>query len=149
MRSSIHSLADLEEFGICFLTGESCAYNMRALFDLNAEGKQLMEKFLGVQITSEPWNKFVNEQPAVASILMPMELIPALNKFVLLEEGHDLLYIQPRAIFGYNSLEWESLTDDSREYLLENGTLLVNPAKQSNAPHRGGRNEHIISGRIE
>lgn len=46
---TIHSLGDLRQFGIDCLTGEACALNRRLLCDLTAEGKNLIEKVLGIE----------------------------------------------------------------------------------------------------
>lgn len=95
MTKHISNWLDLEKYGLCFLTGESCAYGIRLLFDLNELGKDLICNFFGLRIIpntsnifNENWNTKVNGFPAIASILLPPGIFRDLAEFCLFHIDH-------------------------------------------------------------
>ncbi len=133
---------DLKPFGIDPLTGEACGLMHRILFDLTAQGQEIVEKALGCGLNlSEPWNR--GDPPHVGSILLPQDMFVTLAIFALLETGcteawlygdHCLLGIGP----GDDYEQLRAIYDDRsvlRTYRY-GGTA-------------GSRNVHVMSGRTE
>ena len=73
MKTTIHNLSDLREFGINLLTGESCAFSRRLLCDVTQAGKDLIIQALGVQDISlcNSWNG----GDAIGSILLERDTL--------------------------------------------------------------------------
>jgi len=72
----------LRQFGIDYLTGESCGYALRALFDVTETGQKFISVFFGdIDMLRNGWN---NHQ--AKSILLPKIMIADLLVFCLLED---------------------------------------------------------------
>lgn len=89
---NIRGVRDLEEFGINFLTGEACPYALRLLCDVSAEGKDLIERFLGVKdINLYPNNNSATDKmpsASTGSIMLPRDIFWDLAAFALFVRGY-------------------------------------------------------------
>jgi len=146
----------MEQFGVKYLTGESCRYAMRALCDLNQAGRELMVDYfgLGAGPLARPWNSSVNEQPSVASILLHRDSLPQIAQFALFRAGalavlmaqqrweqHGLF--ESQLILDYTELIERQIAQDGKtDY-----TLVRNYGADTSAPHLGTRMLHAMSGR--
>lgn len=72
----------LEKNGIILLTGEACSLMMRVLCDLTPEGVDIMNKFLGGNVTFVQGSNWNSSQGQVASIMIPYSCLEDLKKFV-------------------------------------------------------------------
>ena len=148
----ISRLYDLQEFGIQTLTGEACGIGMRILCDVNEDGKNLIEEFLGgtVKLADDSnWNRDVCGKPAVASIMLPYAWHAELGAFCLLKAGYDVVATGALHV-GINTsavgfmLEGKDLDHVMKESLFTRG-------KDFRTYHihgtRGTRNVHVMSGR--
>ena len=136
---------DLKAYGIEALTGESCAFCMRLLCDLNEDGVALMRAFLGLSADtrlSRNWNSTVDGKPAVASVLLPRELFPVLCRYVLFLENYPLVW-QGASTFGLHEHELEHLPQH------EHSNVVRNPAHVPGQAQIRDRNPHLASGRVE
>ena len=92
---------DLEPYGISALTGEACAYNLRLLCDLNARGVESVSQFLGLrarpQSFADPWNRTVDGEDSLGSVMLPRSVLQDLTTFLLFREGFDTLVVDSRA----------------------------------------------------
>lgn len=150
---SLSSWDDLRPYGIILLTSEACGLGMRLLFDLTADGRKIVEQFLGADISSAPWNG----PPAKASIMLPPEMYVPLAVFCLLTEFDHALVVEwsaamvgraGRSIAGYyDGSQWEAMLAHARERL-ELGTIThYRDYSKSGTAHDGQRNRHHFSGR--
>ena len=138
---TIGDFAALRDYGIVVLTGEACSLMYRVLCDLTRKGKQIVERALGVEITSENWNAGSTDTPHVASIMLTLEMIVPLGAFALLESGCKEVWITETCAIGVDP-------DDSAEE--------VEMMKQLHKPRRRfaysgpdkDRNQHMMSERI-
>lgn len=127
----------LEKFGITVLTGESCQYMQRLLCDLNPRGVAHVCNWLSItpEGLGENWNA-----DGVKSILLDRNIFPALAKFVLLEEGYNVVQTKPETswdIYGYEQEEHERV----QAVYAPDGHLYYKTMKGA------GRNQHRMSGR--
>lgn len=143
----------IEHFGIKVLTGESCAYNMRLLCDVNEDGRLAMVDFLALPVDSvfaSPWNSQVSEKPSVGSIMLHRDALPALAEFMLRRAGAKALVrlSSSGAVVGLFTdkrvEEYEQLLRD-----LPNSThnWQVQRIVGSVQPCVGSRNVHAATGR--
>lgn len=156
---NLYSTRDLIQYGINPLTGEACAYGMRTLCDLSADGCRLMCDFLGLAYSSanptwtvfnSNWNSMVGDKQAVASIMLNRDVFPALMRFALFQPGEcDYVITQPDG--GMVGLK---VTDEYCERYLDmarnNSAYRVhqNFAKgYTSGPSVNGRNIHTATGR--
>ena len=137
---------DLKQYGISPLTGESCAYSMRLLCDLNEDGKYLLERFFGGTMEFRKgtnWNSQVNGKPAKYSVLLPYGILDDLRRFILFSlenKTYAYWYEGTGTMIGSDDdLPLEALDSSANRY--------VNYAKTSGQPSVADRNIHAISGR--
>lgn len=148
---SITSWTDLKEYGIGYLTSESCAYGLRLLCDLNLDGVDLLREYFGTNVVGEdPWNSEVNGKPSVASIMLPRELLIPLAKYILFRSGCSLIVADKGGshIQGYN--EEEEANIRNRMSIcgpIEGETFYTLRNPRSKHPKVAGRNVHQFSGR--
>jgi len=145
----VHTWSDLQQFGINCLTGESCAYGMRLLCDLNEDGRKLVADYHGTNIHSfrSNWNSTVDGKPAVASVMLHRDSLQQIAIFAMFRAG-----ALAAAVWNGETVPVES---DERlaeyENYINNGgstwSLRRNPALTSTAPREGSRNVHAASGR--
>jgi len=93
---TIRCWQDLEQFGIDPLTGEACGYAMRLLCDVTAQGKRLIESFLGgcVEIREgSNWNNGSKDDPHVGSVLLSRGMLAELGAFCLLQTTRDSMIV--------------------------------------------------------
>jgi hypothetical protein len=147
----------LEDFGINILTGERCAFSMRLLCDMNADGVALVQDFLGLPVMSsfeKNWNSFVNGQEAVASIMLTREMIPGLIRFAIFRKGYRYMFGDPEGwnYTAYNDVDLEGnhalqMAHDGELKFIPNGRRWTNPKPLSKAPSVGTCNIHAFTGR--
>lgn len=140
---TIHSFRNLEEYGINPLTGESCRYSQRLLCDVNEDGKRLLEEFLAVSLTSPNWNSTVNGKPAVASVMLPYDMLQSIATFVLchVEKCFKIIYHTGGAVCGVSREEFEKYSDLWKDFPMRTNFAY------SDQDARGSRNVHQMSGR--
>ncbi len=139
---------DLEQFGLRPLTGEADAYMERILFDLNADGVDLLTSYLGGNVQFQEasnWNSVVYDTDAVASIMMPWRWLPDIARYALFHVRGACVVYQVE-----DTLAMIGVLDPSRKGTYANAaeaygmTPHVNPAPGSTT----GRNQHQMSGRV-
>lgn len=154
--SQYRSASDLRQFGINPLTGESCAYSMRTLCDVNAEGEALLSDFFGMpEITlAAPWNSQVEGEPSVGSVMLMSRSLKDIAQFAffkksalaVIESGHTL-----NPVFDQERLtKYEELLAEDRKEgnsLAQDHSILYNWPMRSSAPATGSRVTHAMSGR--
>lgn len=141
MRRSVRSWGDLDQFGIHALTGEACGFAMRALCDVTAQGKALIERFLGgtVQIVADSnWNGGSGAGDHVGSVMLPWSILTDLGAFCLAYTGRDTTVV---TLDGGGAMEFDG---PAPGYL-----TVARYVRRSTAPGTGDRNQHAMSGRIQ
>jgi hypothetical protein len=155
----VSNIQALEQFGVNPLTGEACAFAMRVLCDLNAEGAALLQEFLGIPAATFPesWNSRVNGQPAVASIMLTWECLPSLARFALWRRRDIAVIVGVKnggiGMVGYTLEDWEKeatlFRSDPATWHTDMGFCVYFNPRIKNAPTIGTRHVHGISGRTE
>ena len=149
---SFTSWKDLEKYGINNLTGESCAYGLRFLCDLNEQGRTLMCDYFSLPFASaqfvKNWNQKVNGEEAVASILLPSTIFTHLCIFIA-------FHIEKAKVVAYHPVRQDQIyiatTDEEAGFLQAKADTYhvhVNMALRSEAPMQDGRNVHQFTGRV-
>ena len=138
---TISKVRDLEQYGINVLTGESCAYGIRVLCDVNQQGKELIEEFLGGTVNIQDasnWNTAVDNKPSVGSIMLSRGTIQDLMVYIL-NRIHDfaLVYECRGQFYGMNIRD--------RDFESRDDVTLITCA--SHHPQQNGRNIHTFTGR--
>lgn len=148
MNTQLRNWNDFGKFGIGFLTGESCAYNMRLLFDLDEAGKKHMLSFLGLPQDTKmnaSWNSSVYGKPAVASILLTPAIFFDLSVFILFESANvDIVVIKDHTVSGYTQDQIDGFWPGALASLEKDGARVIH-----NPRAKHGRNQHQMSGRVE
>ena len=123
----------LEEFGVTFLTAESCGYMLRYLCDLNERGKRIIEAMLDTKLEcSENWNS-----GSVASILLTPFMFTSVATFCLIDEGCEFIWIlKDNTVVGLSREERDKYSERS-SWNVERIIVSKNPP----------RNVHQMSGR--
>jgi len=161
---TIGSWQDLERFGIDALTGEACGYAMRVLCDVTAQGKALIERFLGGSIVIKPesqWNGGTRVDPHVGSVLLPYSIFTDLAAFCLLQRAPADEYVVTMYNHGACTMDAERYAmyaqldarrdADPAEVRNDNrdNRHITRVWRRSNQPGTGDRNTHMMSGRVE
>lgn len=143
-----------ELFGVCVLTGESCAYSLRLLCDLNEAGAKLIRAYFGLPPACElevPWNNTVAGKPSVASVMLARGSLEDLAVFGLLHTGSAKVVraVEKQrgmltGIFGFAPGE-----EDEADRLAESLGEAHHVYRHSvgSGPQAGGRNVHQMTGR--
>ena len=150
---AVYSWEDMKKFGIQILTGEACGIGMRILCDLNEDGKKVMEDFLGGRVAFDKdgsWNNTVNGKPAVASVMLTVDLLTELAAFCLLSNGFDVVAVhvvgcQQTTALGLQTEGKYGLDDFMKALGLERGNGFRTYQAMGT---RGTRNQHVMSGRV-
>ena len=156
-----HSYRSLEPYGISVLTGESCAFGMRLLCDLNQKGIDLVSAFFGLPTDAKfekNWNTTVQEYgDAVASMVLGRKTLEELRIFIAfyIEQCTVIIVTADGSIHGTWSTDREFLEDYRSKvdlfgdgaYFKNNGWDYVWSTKKQVLPEPGGRNVHQFSGR--
>jgi hypothetical protein len=152
--NAIHTFADLEQFGINALTGEACAYSMRVLCDLNADGAVLVADWLGLLDPCPPhaggktpfpfapnWNSTVDGKPAIGSVMLDRDCLERLAVFACFRTGALAVATATGAVVP---IEDEETLGRYGEYVEQHRSarLYRNPH-----PGAGSRNVHMFTGR--
>jgi len=134
---TLRSFADLEDYGIIMLTGESCRFSQRVLCDLTIEGQMLMQEFFGIELKSESWNR------GVCSIMLTYDMFAPIARFAL-SHVDAALYIAVHPdnlqVSGFND---EAIIQDFTEL----GWQVWRNHPIPGQPVEGSRNVHAMSGR--
>ena len=152
---TIDCLINLEPYGIIPLTGEACGLSYRVLCDLTKRGKGLVEKALGVTITSENWNRGSESNPHIASIMLPHCMVTPIAVFALLESDCEEVDIVKKegnsnpTVFGYDESDLKDqwiIDMRNPENLQIHGYKFIRTLRYAGTA--GDRNIHVMSGRI-
>jgi hypothetical protein len=147
-------------FGFEHLTGESCAYSMRILYDLSERGKKHIENFLGGTVEVKKgtnWNGHMIDErdypesreskvePTIASVLLPCsnEFKFSLLLFCALQEGYYTLCF-PKDKMLIISRD-EAQIKETKEYYDEH--QIVFGECELKEPSSKNRNVHQMTGR--
>jgi hypothetical protein len=145
----------LRQYGINPLTGEACGYGLRVLCDLTNRGERIITGYFG--LIYEPdrsmfptnWNSEVNGSPAVASVMLPREILQSLLVYISFHvDDADVVVIGPSGemiALRYSDPQYDEymrIASELKEY-----EVLRNPINRA-ASYRG-RNIHAMSGRVE
>lgn len=154
----INGWHDMEQLGIRSLTGESCAFSMRLLCDVNEEGRNLLIEYFGLPVAtpasmllSAPWNRQVHNRPSVGSIMLHRNCLQQLAEFALLRI--DALAVLTHADGMVMGIFVQGLLTSYEDMLRTRGQSLPgirirrNPTLGSTQPHAGSRNVHVATGR--
>lgn len=90
MNLKVSNWADMRQFGINALTGESCGYNLRLLCDLSEQGKELVQRYLGLPMETpmfSNWNQYVGEAGAVSCMMLNKDSLVGLAMFCMFVKG--------------------------------------------------------------
>jgi len=90
---TIYDCSDiLQSMGIKYLTSESCGYSMRGLYDINDNGRELLNSFFGglVEFNNRAWN--YNDEYKY-SVMLPRSIILELTIFCLLETEYSYILL--------------------------------------------------------
>lgn len=137
------SLEDLQQFGIFYLTSESCGYSMRVLFDVNETGEQYLSAFFGgLQFMADTWNHTAGSKH---SIMLPHSVCRDIYIFCLLESGQfEMIFSLTRdnqtRLHGFRALDWNKANpelDAIKALGFSIGRLYYGK----------NRNQHMMSGR--
>lgn len=139
----------LEKYGINTLTGEACAFSMRTLCDLNEDGAELLASFFGIKPDGFQlnWNSKVNGKPAIGSVMLCLDAIPSLLKFIAFAKLNAFAVVSGSD--NVMILESQEQLDDFRKRYahMPNVEIYCNYAYRSNQPSVDGRNVHAMTGR--
>ena len=158
---TIHTLRDLEQFGIRALTGEACRVGTRILCDLTFEAEKIVCDLLGINYVS--YNKYATFPPswngngASGSFMLPHGLFHDLAVWCLIHKGcREIMVVRPGAGDGYtwgteviglehgdDAGQWEEL----RELYVSLGKSPRIIKINTNQPGEGTRCTHQMSGR--
>jgi len=146
----LHSISDLKSFGVNPLTGEACAYSMRILCDLSADGAKLVSNFLGLtDIDAFPanWNSTVGGKEASHSVMLARSTLKELMYFALFSEANcDVVVETPDG-----SLVGLVRSDEYYEKYLtiaaESPTRYTVQRNNATPSAVSGRNTHQLTGR--
>lgn len=143
---SLKSWHDLAQFGIEPLTGEACGLMMRILCDVTSNGKQVLEKCLGVRSIDlqPPWNSGATDDPHIGSMMLAPEFFCPIAVFCLLESGCPAAFVlSTGSVVGVSK-------DDSAETVEQWRTIHQEQIRRhySYAGTAGDRNVHMMSGRV-
>lgn len=145
---SIRCWRDLEDYGIRLLTGEACRVGMRYLCDLTPKGKLIVEDLLGLPINTvmaQSWNR----SGAVASVMLPYDMLTDLAAWALLSHGHRKVAVLKGGVVGTEDEDtdedWNKLLDFHRH----TDSLVRTYHISTSLPGRGTRCEQTMSGRVE
>lgn len=146
MSQHIRTWSDLVPFGIEYLTGEADPYSLRGLCDLSTVGADCIRDFLGFAPDAamhRNWNTMVGGEPAVASVMLPKNILAELATYLLFSVGNFDMVVQYRGIVsGYRNGEVDRFSPTIIGDMRDNGALV-----QYN-PRTGTRNVHAMTSRV-
>ena len=147
-------VGDLEQFGFDCLTGEACGLGMRLLYDVSEEGKEVLERSMGLMPGSmqlmSPWNggKF-----GAGSVLMTYEQATTCAIFAMLLKKRCVEVWQQYhhgrlggSCYGLENAEEVRLAEESNIGCGSDASF--RRWRLSSMPGSGDRNQHMISGRV-
>ena len=141
---AINNWNHLHDFGIVALTGEACNLGARLLCDLTKHGADIVREMYGLPPDcklAENWNHGEDDNPHVASIMLPCESLIQVATFALLLTGFPVVAVCRHGVFGLKTEEELPVVKEmvGGEYVRTYGYW--------NHPHVGTRNVHAMSGR--
>jgi hypothetical protein len=138
---------DLTKFGIEILTGEACGLGYRYLCDVTERGRTILAKAFGIPsfTLADPWNRGLETDPAVGSIMLTQSMLVPIGIFALLESGcREVWLYQNGSLLGIDPSDcadqvqvWEKMAA---------GALM---RRFRYAGTAGDRNIHQFTGRVE
>ncbi len=143
---SVHCWDDLCQYGVVPLTGEACGLMYRILFDVTAQGKQVLEKALGVAELKlqENWNSGTADRPHVGSIMLAHEMLPVVGIFALLEAGcREVWMTKGNGLYGIEEADSAESVDEFKRFRSDDLAR-----RFAYAGTAGDRNRHMMSGRV-
>lgn len=153
--SELMKISNLENYGICLLTGEADKLMIRTLCDVSETGRRIIQEFLSVPELKlyENWNSKVGKYEAIGSILLTYNTIRDLMKFIACKEKNCYAYLDldNELLLLDKSSEWFKKDEDSGKMRIEEDYMMdmykklrFNPIYNFN---NSDRNEHQFSGR--
>lgn len=144
---TISNWNELEEYGIVYLTSESCGLMWRALFDVTEKGRQIIGTMFGYGglKLAEAWNGSSSAGKHIGSILLTPEIMPVVAVFALLQSGCIETWKFDTVVYG---IEPDDDRDECVRFIVgfHGNKGLRRLAYQGTA---GERNQHVMTGRIE
>lgn len=146
----VHSFGDLKQLGIGCLTGESCAFSMRILCDVNEDGKELLADFFGmsdIQLEKN-WNSYVGDKPAIGSIMLVHDVVEKIAQFAFFRAGAIAVVVglgEVTPVFEQSLLD--RYVDTMKQYPSTERSIRRNPKAYAMGAAVGSRNVHAFSGR--
>lgn len=143
--SGYNVIDDLKQFGIEYLTSESCGYSMRGLYDVDSRGQALLSAFFGgIEFTARGWNASDKK-----SIMLSRYVLIDLLIFCHLESGFEVaIYANPDDSKAIGLQPMIRFYDNFEDYKIERERL-----ESWGLNYRlytgKNRNRHAFSGRIE
>ena len=141
---------NIKDYGINILTGEACAFGMRLLCDMSAEGVDLLCDFYGLKPVS--WleevpfprnvNSRVKDKDAIASCMLTHSTMTELYKFILFSKGYEVVVSAAGDVTGMSAETWEEV-----KLAWPQTTTVRYNCKSPKQPSVGSRNVHAFTGR--
>jgi len=104
-------LTSLEQVGAMYLTGERCAYKMRAMYDCTLEFVQLLGEYIDIPFDQAFINKHSNNEQKNIRIMMGESLAIEMWKYCMLRKGFFVLKIKGEG--------WENMIACDKQTLLK------------------------------
>jgi hypothetical protein len=100
---TINCWAEMKPYGILPLTTEPDGLQHRIVCDVTAQGKQLIEKALGVveiQLATN-WDYGTNDEPHAGSLMLSPAMLSILGVYALLDDGcHEVWMTKSQGLVG-------------------------------------------------
>ena len=155
---SVSSWEDMERYGVFALTGEACTLSMRLLCDVDSNGRQLLTKFLGGNVTLDPGSNWNSSKGACSSIMLPHGILCELGAFALhVVDGFKVVVrLEQNGVLGVDvpALQkqiatWETPCEWQEAIKLGSGGREIERYYWAMDNSVAGRNVHQMSGRVE
>lgn len=150
---TISKLKDLEQYGICTLTGEADALGYRTLCGLTEAGRDLVAEAYGLKPDGfqDGWND------GVASCMLDRDAWRQIGPIALLTECHTVL-LDDRGYFGLQEGEtytpaWQQEDGMAATFTRDGETMpwpygeIQRVFSYGSHPRSGSRNVHVMRGR--
>ena len=135
----------LAQYGIVWLTGESCGLGMRMLCGVTEPGKRVLEKCFGCTLQlSDAWNRCYGTH--IGSIMLAPEMLFPIGVFALLENGCYEVVQLDRALFGIEPVDAKS---EAIRLWDAHGSKQWRTYRYAGPAGAGDRNVHQMTGRVE
>lgn len=138
--------------GFDYLTGESCAYGLRLLFDITPAAADKLAEFLGaVEVTgASAWN---GQHGTTQSVTLSRGMVRDLVIFLLLEEHDAAIRVEGVPPGGYHPgndfYAGTAAEMNQMQRILSDSDVPYRYFLPIGGPRKGGRAVHAMSGRAE